>query len=80
MTGLLFVTNSAGDSAIYNIGGAAATTVEISDPSNKYSVTQGTATSTNISWVSGTARYTLQNNSGGSLTYSLMLHGAYEGF
>jgi hypothetical protein len=80
MTGLLLITSSAGDSAIFSIGGAAATTVEMSDPSNKYSVTQGTGSMTNISWVSGTARYTLQNNSGGSLTYSIMLLGAYEGF
>lgn len=80
MKGLLLITDSAGNSAIFSIGGAAATTVEMSDPSNKYSVTQGTGSMTNISWVSGTARYTLQNNSGGSLTYSIMLLGAYEGF
>ena len=80
MTGLLLITDSAGNSAIFSIGGAAATTVEMSDPGNKYSVTQGTGTSTNISWVSGTGRYTLQNNSGGALTYSIMLLGAYEGF
>lgn len=80
MTGTLIVTTSAGDSAIFSIGGPAATTVEVSDPSNKFSVTQGTASSTNVSWVSGTARYTLENKSGASLNYSLMLLGAYEGF
>jgi hypothetical protein len=80
MKGLLLITDSAGNSAIFSIGGAAATTAEMSDPGNKYSVTQGTGTSTNISWVSGTGRYTLQNNSGGALTYSIMLLGAYEGF
>ncbi len=80
MEGLLLITDSAGNSAIFSIGGAAAATAEMSDPGNKYSVTQTTASMTNISWVSGTGRYTLQNNSGGALTYSIMLLGAYEGF
>lgn len=80
MNGQLHITSSAGDSAIFNIAGAANVTAEMSDPGNKYSTTQGTASSTNISWVSGSARYVLENKSGGSLNYSLVLLGVYEGF
>jgi hypothetical protein len=80
MTGVLDVVNSAGYSARFQIGGPLAATVEITDPSSKYSHTKDTGSVTNVYWDSGAARYILQNNSGGSLTYSLMLHGAYEGF
>lgn len=80
MTGLLDVVNSAGYTSRFQIGGPLAATVEVSDPSTQYSHTKDTASMTNIYWDSGAARFILQNKSGGSLNYSLMLHGAYEGF
>ena len=80
MTGVITVTTSAGDSALFAIAGAAHTVAEISDPGNKFSTTLNTATSTNVYWDAGSARYQIQNKSGGSLNYSIMLLGAYEGF
>lgn len=80
MTGLLTVVSSAGQTAQFQIGGPSAATIEVADPSNAYSNTAGTSSSTNIYWNAGSAKYHLQNKSGGSLNYSLMLHGAYEGF
>lgn len=80
MKGVLLITSSAGDSAMFSIKGAGATTAEMSDIGNKYSEALNTASSTNIYWDSGSARYVLQNKSGGSLTYSIMLLGAHEGF
>lgn len=80
MKGILLITNSAGQSAIFSLAGSGAATVEMLDPASKYSITQTTASMTNISWVSLDARYELENKSGGTLTYSYMLLGAYEGF
>lgn len=80
MVGLLDVVSNAGHTSRFQIGGALAATIEITDPSTKFSHTKDTASMTNIYWDSGASLYMLQNNSGGSLNYSLMLHGAYEGF
>lgn len=80
MTGVLDVVNSAGYSSRFQIGGPLAATVEIADPSSQYSNTKNSASMTNVYWDSGVARYVLQNNSGGALNYSVMLHGVYEGF
>lgn len=80
MVGLLDVVSNAGHTSRFQIGGALAATIEITDPSTKFSHTKDTASMTNVYWDSGASRYMLQNNSGGSLNYSLMLHGAYEGF
>lgn len=80
LMGLLAITSSAGETALYSLSGAAHTTIEIADTAAKYSAVANTPLSTNIYWDTSAARYLLQNRSGGMLKYSLMLFGAYEGF
>lgn len=80
MKGILLVTSSAGTSAIYTIPGGGGAPVEMSDPSDTYSATSGMTPSSNVYWSSSSARYLLENKTSGSLTYSLVLLGAYEGF
>jgi hypothetical protein len=41
----------------------------MSDPSAKYSITAGTATSANIYWSVGNARYELENKLGSAKTF-----------
>lgn len=70
-TGLAFITDDRGHTAIFQIGGALHATQEIADPDGLFSVTAGTATSINVYW-SGT-RYEIQNLSGGTRTYNVMM-------
>jgi len=68
--GMVFVTNSSGESALF-VASAAGTPIEVADPSGTYSVTQGTATSSNVYRTAG--NLTLENNTGGSKSYSIFV-------
>lgn len=68
-SGLVLIVNGTdGQAAIFLCAGA--TSAEVSDPGNKYSKTQGTATSTNL-YYSGDNKYIVENNTGGSRTYNI---------
>lgn len=59
--------------AIYSLRGAANTTAEIADPVAVFTPTAGTAASTNIYWSAGNSRYELQNNTGATRTYAILI-------
>lgn len=59
--------------AIYVLNGGGHTTVEVSDPAAKFSITKGTATSINIYW--DTTAYFIQNTNAGSHTVDLVFFG-----
>jgi hypothetical protein len=48
---------------------------EISDPSNKFSVTKDTASSFNIYWDAGSSTYKMQNNMGGTVEVRYIING-----
>ena len=77
MSGLLIVCSSQNQQAIFSINGSSASTVEALDPSSTFSKTQGTASSTNVYWDAGAARYRLENLRGVSLSYRWQLIGGY---
>jgi len=63
--------------ACYLLNGGYHTTTEIFDPSNKYTVTEDNDTTTNIYWDAASARYELNNETGGVARYFIwMLRGA----
>ena len=76
--GILVITASGNESAIYSLNGSNNTTSEISDPLGVFSVTSGTASSINIYWSAGNARYELQNNRGASRDIKVSLLGTYS--
>ena len=76
--GILMVTASGNENAIFSLNGTNNTTSEISDPLGVYSVTSGTASSINIYWSAGNARYELQNNRGASRDIKVSLLGIYS--
>lgn len=54
--------------AIYTLNGASHTTTELNDPFGTYTVTAGTASSTNIYWSAGNSRYEIENKRGATVT------------
>jgi len=69
-SGLVIVANATdGQVAMFLCGGG--NVVEIADGGNVYSKTKDTATSSNLYYDAGTGEYRLQNNTGGSRTYSI---------
>jgi hypothetical protein len=70
VAGILDVVDANGDMARFALNGASHTTQEVSDPSNKYSITAG-AVSINVYWSAGNARYEIQNGtaSGNSVRF-----------
>jgi hypothetical protein len=70
-TGFIMISNNEDVSAIFALKGATGATLEVSDPDGHYSVTQGTASSTNVYWNAGTSRYRLENKRGAEVTYSI---------
>lgn len=80
MKGIILLTSSAGQSALYSIPGGGLPPIEMSDPSDTYSATSGMTPSSNVYWAANSGRYVLENKSGGPLKYSMMLVGSYEGF
>lgn len=75
--GLVFVVATTdGALSIFYINGAGHTTTEVSDPFAIFSVTAGTATSTNIYWSVGNARYELENKRGGARSYEILFFGS----
>lgn len=75
--GRLLIVTDEGYSAEFALKGAVHATAEVSDPDNKFSVTTGTATSTNIFWHAGSSTYQIENNSGAQRKYKFMLAGSY---
>lgn len=78
--GMMTVIDSEYLSATFSIRGTLQSVIEASDPSNVFSATAGTATSTNIYWSAGNSRYELQNNRGASRNYLIVLDGTYTSF
>lgn len=70
--GFAFV-QAASLAGIFAINGSTHTTVEISDPSNVYSATAGTANSINIYWSAGNSRYELENRRGSTINARIWL-------
>lgn len=78
--GMLTIIDSEYLSAIFNLRGTYASTLEVADPSSVYSVTAGTASSTNIYWSAGNSRYEIQNLRGAERRYKIVLSGTYSAF
>lgn len=60
--GIIVITSSLGVQAIFSLNGTNNSTSEIADPAGFYSNSAATATSINIYWSAGNARYELLNN------------------
>jgi len=80
MKGVVLLTNSVGQSAMYSVPGSGGAPVEMSDPTDTYSATSGMSPSSNVFWSTSSGRYLLENKTGSQMKYSMMLFGAYEGF
>jgi hypothetical protein len=61
--------------ALFVVGGAGGTVVEVSDPSLIFSTVQGTAGSINVFYDSGAGVYRVENRRGGTRTLSILLLG-----
>lgn len=69
-SGMVCVVNTTdGAIALFLCGGGQVG--EVSDPSNVYSKTKDTASSTNLYYDGATSEYRMQNNTGGSRTYNI---------
>lgn len=77
MAGTLMVVDDRGLVAHYSINGTNNTTTEQHDVGNVYTPTKGSATSTNIYWSAGNARYELENNTGATRKYRVSFHGTF---
>jgi hypothetical protein len=75
--GILVITTSGNENAIFSLNGTNNSTSEISDPLGVYSVTAGTAASINIYWSAGNSRYEVQNLRGASRDIKVSLLGTY---
>jgi hypothetical protein len=72
--GLFMITGyTSGFNALYWVNGGLHTCTEVSDPGAKYTPTAGTASSTNMYWSAGNARYELENKEGGTRTYVIYM-------
>lgn len=75
-TGFLFVQRGDGLApGIFYLQGNNHAVIEMSDPTNAYTTTLGTANKTNIGWDSAQPGYVLQNKNGGPQSYSVHLLG-----
>jgi len=69
-SGLVILANSTdGGVGLFMCGGGSV--VKVADGSSVYSTTSGTASKSNLYYDAGTNEYRLQNNTGGSRTYSI---------
>jgi hypothetical protein len=80
MQGFLIVTTNDGNVATFRIGGAAHAVSEISDPAGVFSAAAGTATSNNVYWSAGNTRYELENKTGSTIAYKVLLIGSYAAY
>jgi hypothetical protein len=78
--GILTVISSEGVSADFALKGTNNAVIEVSDPDNVFTASAGSASSTNVYWSAGNARYEIQNLRGGELRYRLLLRGSYSTF
>lgn len=74
--GVIKVTSSEDLSAEFELRGPTNQARELQDNAGVYSQTLGTATSVNIQWDGGPARYMLQNNRASTLTFSIFRIGS----
>lgn len=74
-SGYADIANSVGTMARFAIQGGNNSTAEISDNAGQYSNTFGGAGVSNVYWDAGSSRYRLQNNTGSSRTYTIVLTG-----
>jgi hypothetical protein len=72
-SGFALIYDSTGGYAIYVLHGASHATAEWFDPNGVYSITSGTASSSNIYWSAGNNRYEIENKRGASVTYKVYL-------
>lgn len=69
-SGLIIVTNTTnGGVGLFTAGGAVVT--KVADGSNTYATAKDTASKTNVYYDAGSGEYQMQNNTGGSRTYSI---------
>jgi len=69
-SGLVIVTNTTdGGVGMFTCGGGVV--VKVADGSSVYSTTKDTASKTNLYYDAGSNEYRMQNNTGGSRTYSI---------
>ena len=69
--GIIVITTSIGQQAIYMLNGTNNTTTEIADPSGFYTTTAGNAGTINIYWSAGNSRYELQNNVASTVVFKI---------
>lgn len=78
--GFVFIVTSDDASAIYQLMGATANTIEVADPSGLFSASSGTASSYNVYWSAGNSRYELENKRGGARNIKVFRVGTGQGF
>jgi len=79
MAGILIVTDSTYNSAIFHLDGTGTTVTELHDTNTAFSTTASTASSTNIYWSAGNSQYEIENNTGAQASYRINLLGTYTG-
>jgi hypothetical protein len=68
--GVIFVITSGANFGMFMLQGGAGAVQELLDPSSQFGTTVS-AGANNVYWSAGSARYILQNNTAGSLTYTI---------
>jgi len=78
--GYIFIATNDDASATFVLSGATNSVAETSDPTGVFSVTKGTASSYNVYYDVGNARYEIQNNRGSAKKIRLTFLGTNAGF
>lgn len=79
-SGMVFIQDSEGLGAIYNLRGAYTAVSEVSDPVGVYTSIQGSNGYTNIYWSSINNRYEIENRRGSQRRYRTFFIGSYTSF
>lgn len=69
----VFIFGEGANVSIFILNGGGNNTVEVSDPGAVYSITAGTASSTNVYWSAGNTRYEIENKTGATRTYDIWI-------
>jgi len=75
VVGMIVITDSDDNIGIFQINGSNNTVTELHDIGNVYSITVGTATSTNIYWSAGNSWYEIENKRTAEKSYKWLLLG-----
>lgn len=78
--GFLLIVDERGIAATFIVLGSQGSISEISDPTSGHTTIAGNATTTNIYWSAGNLRYELENKTGASRNYKIMVLGSYGAF